>query len=85
MRNDTRAFDLSDFTNIADFDGGYSKINDELSIDIEEEDLYACDSLNANQRTSFNEIMIYLDDNQDSVFFIDGPGASTRCTYTRHY
>jgi hypothetical protein len=48
MRNDTQAFDLSDFTNIADFDGGYSEINDELSIDIEEEDLYACDSLNAN-------------------------------------
>jgi ATP-dependent DNA helicase PIF1 len=69
---------MPDFINIVDFDVGYREINDKLAIDVEDEDLCACDSLNANQRAAFDEIMRYLDDNQGGVFFIHGPGGISK-------
>jgi PIF1-like helicase len=76
MGKDIGSFDLPYFTDIVELNGEFREINDELSVDVGENDLCACDSLNPNQRAAFDEIMRYLDDNQGGVFFIDGPGGT---------
>ncbi|CAH1430174.1 unnamed protein product [Lactuca virosa] len=52
---------------------GYREVQEEYSINVENEDLLARDSLNPDHKFAYNEIMRHVDENILGVFFINGP------------
>ena len=57
-------------------DGEFREVSDELVLQVSDEDLRACDSLNSEQMLAYNEIMESVTSNKPGVFFIDGPGGT---------
>ncbi|CAH1444786.1 unnamed protein product [Lactuca virosa] len=55
---------------------GYREVQEEYSINVENEHLHARDSLNPDQKFTYDEIMRHVDENIPGVFFIDGPGGT---------
>nr|KAJ0187226.1 hypothetical protein LSAT_V11C900499180 [Lactuca sativa] len=56
----------------------YREVQEEYSINMENEDLLARDSLNPDQKFAYDEIMRHVDENISGVFFIYGPGGTVK-------
>jgi PIF1-like helicase/Helitron helicase-like domain at N-terminus len=54
----------------------FREVYDEMGIEVNEDDLRACNSFNEEQLSVFNEIMEHVTDKKAGVFFIDGPGGT---------
>ena len=53
-------------------------IQDEFSIAISEEDLNSIATLNNDQNLAFNSIVRAIGNNQNAIFFVDGPGGTVK-------
>ncbi|KAI3752350.1 hypothetical protein L2E82_24321 [Cichorium intybus] len=77
MGKDLGDFDLPMVNSTMNLEAeGYREVQEEYSIVIEDEHLRAKDSLNADQKIAYDEIMRHIDHNLPGVFFIDGPGGT---------
>ena len=52
------------------------EVREELSIQVDQEDLDLYKSLNIDQRAGFDEIIHHVFNNKSRVFFVDGPGGT---------
>jgi ATP-dependent DNA helicase PIF1 len=75
MGKDIRSFSLPDIDHSYD-DASHipREIFEEASIEQNPKDVLLCDSLNAEQRSAYDEIMTAVCSKQDGLFFVDGPG-----------
>ena len=75
MGNDIRSFPLLDIDHSYD-DASHipREIFEEASVEQNPEDVLLCDSLNTEQRSTYDEIMATVCSKQDGLFFVDGPG-----------
>ncbi|KAJ9558517.1 hypothetical protein OSB04_013131 [Centaurea solstitialis] len=77
MNKDLHDFDLPTISTNANFqDGGFREVQEEYSIVVEDEHLQARHSLNADQKSAFDEIMMHVQDDRPGMFFVDGPGGT---------
>ncbi|XP_066314321.1 uncharacterized protein [Miscanthus floridulus] len=81
MGKDIRSFPLPDIVHSYD-DASHIpyEIFEEASVEQNPEDVLLCDSLNAKQRSAYDEIMATIYSKQGGMFFMDGPGR-TRKTF----
>jgi ATP-dependent DNA helicase PIF1 len=81
MGKDIRSFPLPDIDHSYD-DASHipCEIFEEASVEQNPEDVLLCDSLNAEQRSAYDEIMAAVCSKQGGLFFVDGPGG-TRKTF----
>jgi ATP-dependent DNA helicase PIF1 len=77
MGKDIRSFPLSDIDHSYD-DASHipREIFEEASVEQNPEDVLLCDSLNAEQRSTYDEIMAAVYSKQGELFFVDGPGGT---------
>ena len=75
MGKDIRLFPLPDIDHSYD-DASHipREIFKEASIEQNPEDVLLCDSLNAEQRSAYDDIMAAVYSKQGGLFFVDGPG-----------
>ncbi|XP_012704505.1 uncharacterized protein LOC105915159 [Setaria italica] len=75
MEKDIRSFPLPKIDDAYDDASGIPRgIFEEASIDQNSKDVGLSDSLNEEQRASYEEIMSNVDTEQGGLFFVDGPG-----------
>ncbi|XP_024980907.1 uncharacterized protein LOC112517764 [Cynara cardunculus var. scolymus] len=55
---------------------GFREVQEEYSIIVQDEDLNGRNSLNSDQKHAFDEIMMHVDNDCPTVFFVDGPGGT---------
>jgi ATP-dependent DNA helicase PIF1 len=81
MGKDIRSFSLPDIDHSYD-DASHipREIFEEASVEQNPEDVLLCESLNAEQRSAYDEIMDAVYNKQGGLFFVDGPGG-TRKTF----
>ena len=77
MGKDIRSFPLPDIDHSYD-DASHMprEIFEEASVEQNPEDVLLCDSLNAEQRSTYDEIMAAVYSKQGGLFFVDGPGGT---------
>jgi ATP-dependent DNA helicase PIF1 len=77
MGKDIRSFPLPDIDKSYD-DASHipREIFEEASVEQNPEDVLLCDSLNAEQRSTYDEIMTAICSKQGRLFFVDGPGGT---------
>lgn len=79
MGSNLKDFDLPKInTNINLESGGHREVQEKYNIVVEEEHLRSRDTLNADQKYAFDEIMKHVNDECPGVFFIDGPGGTRK-------
>ncbi|XP_072146601.1 uncharacterized protein [Setaria viridis] len=77
MGKDIRSFPLPKIDDAYDNASGIPRgIFEEASIDQNSKDVGLSDSLNEEQRASYEEIMSNVDTEQGGLFFVDGPGGT---------
>ena len=77
MGKDIRSFPLLDIDHSYD-DASHipREIFEEASVEQNLEDVLLCDSLNAEQRFAYDEIMATVYSKQGGLFFVNGPGGT---------
>jgi ATP-dependent DNA helicase PIF1 len=77
MGKDITSFPLLDIDHSYD-DASHipREIFEEASVKQNPEDVLLCDSLNAEQRSAYDEIMVTVCSKQGGLFFVDGPGGT---------
>ena len=77
MGKDIRSFPLLDIDHSYD-DASHipREIFEEASVEQNPKDVLLCDSLNAEQRSAYDEIMAAVCSKQGGLFFVDGPGGT---------
>jgi ATP-dependent DNA helicase PIF1 len=77
MGKDIRSFSLPDIDHSYD-DANHiaHEIFEEASVEQNPEDVLLCDSLNADQRSAYDEIMVAICSKQGGLFFVDEPGGT---------
>ena len=77
MGKDIRSFPLLDIDHSYD-DASHipREIFEEASVEQNPEDVLLCDSLNAEQRFAYDDIMVVVCSKQGGLFFVDGPGGT---------
>jgi len=74
LGKDIRSFPLLDIDHSYDDDSHIPReIFEEASIEQNPEDVLLCDSLNDEQRSTYDEIMTTIYSKQGGLFFVDGP------------
>ena len=75
MGKDIRSFPLLDIDHSYD-DANHipHEIFEEASVEQNPKDVLLCDSLNTEQRSTYDEIMAAVCSKQGRLFFVDGPG-----------
>jgi ATP-dependent DNA helicase PIF1 len=82
MGKDIRIFSLLDIDHSYDNASHIPhEIFEEASTEQNPKDVLFCDSLNAEQRSAYDEIMATVYSKQDGLFFVDGP-SGTRKTFS---
>jgi ATP-dependent DNA helicase PIF1 len=77
MGKDIRSFPLLDIYHLYDDTSHIPReIFEEASVEQNAEDVLLCDSLNAEQRSAYDEIMAAVCSKQGRLFFVDGPGGT---------
>ncbi|XP_062217825.1 uncharacterized protein LOC133918083 [Phragmites australis] len=77
MGKDIRSFPLPEIDEAHDTANGVPReIFEESTIEIDHEHATLSDSLNAEQRAAYDEILSAIDSDEGSVFFVDGPGGT---------
>ncbi|XP_062208999.1 uncharacterized protein LOC133910713 [Phragmites australis] len=77
MGKDIRSFPLSEIDEAHDTANGVPReIFEESTIEIDHEHATLSDSLNAEQRAVYDEILSAIDSDEGGVFFVDGPGGT---------
>ncbi|KAI3515541.1 hypothetical protein L1887_14440 [Cichorium endivia] len=77
MGKDLNDFDLPSLNEDAILQSTVSReVQEEYAILVDNEHLHARESLNADQKFAYDEIMRYVDEDISGVFFIDGPGGT---------
>nr|XP_034570998.1 uncharacterized protein LOC117835787 [Setaria viridis] len=77
MGKDIRSYGLPELDESDDKSRDYYReLIEERKIGFKEEDLEIIDTLNAEQRAGFNEILDHVVTNRGKVFFVDGPGGT---------
>ena len=56
----------------------YRELTEERKIGYDEEDLKLIETLNAEQSYGFNEILAHVVNKKGNVFFVDGPGGTSK-------
>ena len=75
MGKDIRSFSLPDIDHSYDNASHIPReIFEEASVEQNPEDVLLCNSLNAEQRSTYDEIMAAVYSKQGGLFFVDGPG-----------
>ena len=79
MGKDIRSFPLPDIDHSYD-DASHipREIFEEASVEQNPEDVLLCDSLNAEQRSAYDEIMATIYSQQGGLFFVDGPSGTRK-------
>ncbi|GJY53011.1 ATP-dependent DNA helicase PIF1-like protein [Tanacetum coccineum] len=78
MSKDLDDFDLPKLNINVSLESGVVRELQEYSIVVEEEHLFASDSLNSDQRDAYDEILRHVDNDISGVFFIDGTGGTIK-------
>jgi ATP-dependent DNA helicase PIF1 len=77
MGKDIRSFPFPDIDHSYDATNHIPReIFEEASIEQNPKDVLLCDSLNTEQRSAYDEIMVAICSKQGGLFFVDGPGGT---------
>jgi ATP-dependent DNA helicase PIF1 len=77
MGKDIKTFPLPDIDETYDDANGIPReISEEASIGINTDDVSLVDSLNPEQRDTYQEIILTIDSDQGGLFFLDGPSGT---------
>ncbi|XP_062219102.1 uncharacterized protein LOC133918956 [Phragmites australis] len=77
MGKDIRSFPLPEIDEAHDTANGVPReIFEESTIELDHEDATMLDSLNAEQRAAYDEILSAVESDEGGVFFVDGPGGT---------
>ena len=77
MQKDIKMYPLPDIDDTYDASHDIPReIFKEASIEVNEDDVALSDTLNKEQRASYDEIMSSIDTEDGGIFFVDGPGGT---------